>query len=115
MNEQDIEKIKKLKEDRELLDIVDKIIKLQRQIECPDRNGMIDALHDAQQIACDEIVQNLHQQSGAVCSKPWIAFSDSELYKLLPMYQQGLANHGISKVGKSAFEKMWESIAKRPI
>ena len=106
MNDQDFEKIKEMKEIKEYWDIVEKTFKLQRQIENPDRHGMIDALCDAKQIAQTEIVQTIQKEAGKVHSKLWSDFSDQELYYLLPRYQQGLINHGIAKVGKSAFETM---------
>ena len=101
MNEKDIERINKIKDDKEMLDIVEKIIKLQQQIECPDHNGMIEALQDAQRIACNDIIQCIHQQSIGVYSKAWNDFSDHELYHMLPQYIQGLINHGIAKIGNA--------------
>jgi len=112
MNEQDIERINKIKDDKEMLDIVEKIIKLQHQIECPDHNGMIEALQDAQRIACNDIVQSIHQQCGGVYRKAWSDFSDPELYHMLSQYKQGLINHGIAKIGKSELEKLLKTIIK---
>lgn len=114
MNEQDIERINKIKDDKEMLDIVEKIIKLQQQIEHPDHNGMIEALQDAQQIACNDIIQSIHQQSGGVYSKAWSDFSDHELYHMLPQYKQGLINHGIAKIGKGEFERLLKASHKMP-
>ena len=113
MNEQDIERTQKLKDDKEMMDIINKIIKIQHQIDHPDRNGMIEALRDAQQIASAEIVQNMHQQSGYVYSKAWSDLSDYELYSMLPQYQQGLIDHGIAKIGKSELEKAIKSLYKK--
>ena len=98
---------------KELLDIIKKIIKLENQIDKPDRNGMIDALKDAQSVACNEIVQNIQQSSSFFYSKPWVAFSDKELYNMLPQYKQGLINHGIAKIGEGAFEKLLEECFKQ--
>ena len=114
MNEQDIERINKLKDNKEMLDIVEKIIKLQQQIECPDHNGMIEVLQDAQRIACNDIVQSIHQQCGGVYSKAWSDFSDPELYHMLPQYKQGLINHGIAKIGKGEFERLLKASHKMP-
>lgn len=63
MTEKDIKNIKETKDNKELLDIIKKIIKLENQIDKPDRNGMIEALQDAQSVACNEIVQNIQQSS----------------------------------------------------
>ena len=113
MDEKDVERIKKIKDDKEMLDIVEKIINLQSQIENPDRNGMISSLQDAQQIACDKIVQNMYHQSGYVYSKAWSDFSNDELYNMLPKYQQGLIDHGISKIGRGEFEKLLKIIIQK--
>lgn len=114
MNEQDIERINKLKDDKEMLDIVEKIIKLQQQIEIPDRNAMIEALQDAQRIAYKDIIQSIHQQGSDVYSKAWSDFSDLELYHMLPQYKQGLINHGIDKIGKGELEKLLKAWLKMP-
>lgn len=98
----EIESLKEIKDDKELLDIVEKIMKLQCQIEQPDRSGMIDVLRDAQQIASDEIVQNMQQQGEAVYCKPRDELSDNELYHILWSYRQGVINHGIVKMGKAS-------------
>ena len=113
MNEQDIERIKKVKDDKEMMDIIDKIIKIQRQIDHPDRNGMIETLRDAQQIASNEIAQSIHQHGGYVYSKAWSDFSNEELYSMLPKYQQGLINHGIAKFGKGELERLIRSLYKK--
>lgn len=113
MTEQDIKDLKEIKDNEELLDIVEKIIKLEHQMKFPDRNGMIEALSDAQSVACNEIVQNIQQRGGNVCPKPWNAFLDQELYSMLPQYKQGLINHGFAKIGKGAFEKLMEEYSKR--
>ena len=112
-NSERIERVGKIKDDKEMIDIVEKIIKLQYQIEHPDRNGMIEALQDAQQIAFDNIIESIHQQSGGVYSKAWSDFSDSELYHMLPQYHQGLINHGITKIGKGALEKLLQECFKQ--
>ena len=112
MNEQNIERINRIKDDKEMLDIVEKIIKLQHQIEHPDHNGMIEALQDAQRIACNDIIQSLHRQGGGVYHKAWSDFSDLELYHLLPQYKQGLINHGIEKIGKGEFERLLKASLK---
>ncbi len=113
MTEKDIKNIKETKDNKELLDIIKKIIKLENQIYKPDRNGMIDALKDAQSVARNEIVQNIQQSSSFFYSKPWVAFSDKELYNMLPQYKQGLINHGIAKIGKGVFEKLLEECFKQ--
>lgn len=113
MTEKDIKNIKETKDNKELLDIIKKIIKLENQIDKPDRNGMIDALKDAQSVACNEIVQNIQQHGGNVYEKSWDIITNQELYSMLPQYKQGLINHGIAKIGKGAFEKLLEECFKQ--
>lgn len=112
MTEQDIKDLKEIKDNEELLDIVEKIIKLEHQMKFPDRNGMIEALRDAQNIAISEITQNM-QQNGAVCRRSWDSITNQELYSMLPQYKQGLINHGFAKIGKGAFEKLMEEYSKQ--
>ena len=63
-----LKELKEIKSDREMKDIVDKIIDLQRQKLTPDREGMIKALFNAQMLAAPEIVQTTIQSTGAVYS-----------------------------------------------
>ena len=113
MNEQDIKNIKKIKDNNELLDIVEKIIKLEHQMKFPDRNGMIEALQDAQSVACNEIIQNIQQNGGFAYEKSWDSITNQELYSMLPQYKQGLINHGFAKIGKGEFEKLLEECFKQ--
>ena len=113
MTEKDIKNIKETKDNKELLDIIKKIIKLENQIDKPDRNGMIEALQDAQSVACNEIVQNIQKRGGLVYEKSWDSITDRELYSMLPQYKQGLINHGIAKIGKGVFEKLLEECFKQ--
>lgn len=113
MTEQDIKDLKEMKDNKELFDIVEKIIKLEHQMKFPDRNGMIEALSDAQSVACNEIVQNIQQHGGNVYEKSWDIITNQELYSMLPQYKQGLINHGFAKIGKGAFEKLMEEYSKR--
>lgn len=113
MTEQDIKSLKKIKDDKEIFDIIKKIIKINQQILSPDRNGMIEALRDAQSVAGNEIAHNIQQQTGFVCHKSWDSIANRELYSMLPQYKQGLINHGISKIGKGELEKMLEACIKK--
>lgn len=113
MTEKDIKNIKETKDNKELLDIIKKIIKLENQIDKPDRNGMIDALKDAQSVACNEIVQNIQQHGGNVYEKSWDIITNQELYSMLPLYKQSLINHGFAKIGKGVFEKLLEECFKQ--
>lgn len=113
MTEKDIKNIKETKDNKELLDIIKKIIKLENQIDKPDRNGMIDALKDAQSVACNEIIQNIQQHGGNVYEKSWDIITNQELYSMLPLYKQSLINHGFAKIGKGEFEKLLEECFKQ--
>ena len=95
---------KKAKTLKDVEDIIQKINEIQKQIDHPDRNGMIEALRDAQTIALVEIrtIEISQRQPFIV---PAEQFSDQELYNKLFQYRQALITHGAAIVGKEAFEE----------
>jgi len=101
-----LKNIKELKENAELYATVKTIIDLQFQINNPTRIGMLCALQSAQQIAQEEIVNDIQSKGETVVSRPWSDISDRELYKKLPSSQSSLIEHGRKKVGNSLFEKI---------
>lgn len=91
---------------KDVTDAVDKIIKLQKQISQPDRNGMIKALQDAKasaffQISTVEVLQ------GDTIIMPPDDFTDEDLYRKLPQYQQGLEAYCIEKVGTKVYNQIF--------
>lgn len=96
---------KQIEEEKEIMDAIKKIKELQRQQQCPDRNGMISALSDAQQTAPLEIIM-LEKLQGDTQRIPWNYFPDADLYRKLAQYQQGLANYCIGKTGKQLFDEL---------
>lgn len=96
---------KQIEEQKEIVDVIQKIKELQRQKQCPDRNGMISALSEAKQTAPLAITA-LELLQGDNRLMPWNSFSDADLYRKLGQYQQGLTNYCIEKVGKRLFDEL---------
>lgn len=101
-----LKSIKELRDDNELYATVKTIIDLQFQINNPSRIGMLYALQNAQQIAHEEIVNDIQSKGEAVISRPWSDLSDRELYEKLLPHQNSLIEHGRKKVGNGLFEKL---------
>ena len=98
-------KAKDAKDKKDIEDAVKKIAALQKQINNPTRDGMINALSDAQLTAGDEIQQIEHYQ-GDTIPMPWSYFPNQDLYRKLSQYQEGLRQHCIKKIGKKALEDL---------
>ena len=96
---------KQIEEQKEIVDVIQKIKELQRQKQCPDRNGMISALSEAKQTAPLAITA-LELLQGDNRLMPWNSFSDADLYRKLGQYQQGLTNYCIEKIGKQLFDEL---------
>ena len=96
---------KQIEEEKEILDAIQKIKELQRQKQCPDRNGMISALSEAKQTAPLAITA-LELLQGDNRLMPWNSFSDADLYRKLGQYQQGLKNFCIEKIGKQLYDEL---------
>lgn len=88
---------------KDILEAIEKIEKLQAQRQAPNRNGMIDALQDAKNKAPLEITA-LEFSQGDTHWMPFTNFSDADLYRKLLQYQKGLENYCIEKIGKKAFD-----------
>lgn len=101
----EIERREQAKEYKDIIDAIKKIKELQRQQQCPDRNGMISALSEAKQIAPLAITA-LELLQGDNRLMPWDSFSDADLYRKLGQYQQGLANYCIEKTGKQLYDEL---------
>lgn len=99
MDKHDAQTLKEVKE------IIDKIKKLQLQIDHPDRQGMIAALSDAQSTAPMEIRMAEFVQ-GDNTPMMWECFQTPDLYRKLPQYQAGLRARGIAKIGEQAFNRL---------
>ena len=96
---------KQIEDQKEIMDAIKKIKELQRQQQCPDRNGMIFALLDAKQSAPIEITA-LEWMQGDTRLMPWDSFSDADLYRKLAQYQQGLSAYCVEKIGKQFFDEL---------
>lgn len=97
--------VKNLDEQKDILEAIEKIKKLQVQRQAPNRNGMIDALQDAKNKAPLEITA-LEFSQGDTHWMPFANFSDADLYRKLSQYQQGLEAYCIEKIGKKAFDEL---------
>lgn len=96
---------KQIEEQKEIMDAIKKIKELQRQRQCPDRNGMISALLDAKQTA-PLAITTLELMQGDNRWMPFSDFSNEALYWKLGQYQQGLTNYCIEKIGKQYFDEL---------
>ena len=94
--------------EKDIKEAIEKIKKLNKQKEKPDRNGMIEALCDAQSKALREILE-LEWAQGDRVWMPFCNFPDNELYRKLSQYQKGLENYCIGKVGDEEFKKLLEN------
>ena len=97
--------ITNLNDQKDILEAIEKIKKLQAQRQSPDRNGMIDALQDAKNKAPLEITA-LEFSQGDTRWMPFANFPDADLYRKLSQYQQGLEVYCIEKIGKQLFDEL---------
>lgn len=111
MEKFDFEQMKDIKDIEDIADAVKKIVALQKQMNNPTRDGMINALIDARFTAGAEI-QHIEYSQGDTIPTPWVCFSDQDLYRKLNQYQVGLEQHCIKKIGKKAFEEILKKAKK---
>lgn len=95
---------KKAKTLKDVEDTIQKINEIQKQIDYPDRDGMIEALRDAQTIALVEI-RAIEISQRQLFIVPAEQFTNQDLYNKLFQYRQALVTHGAAIVGKEAFEE----------
>ena len=94
---------------KEITDVIKKYNQLEEQRKNPTRDGMLKALQDAQWLAPIEI-KSVEVTQGDVYPMPWTSFTDYDLYRKLPQFQQGLITYCISKYGKDIFEKLLKEL-----
>ncbi len=97
--------VRNSEDQKDILEAVEKIKKLQAQRQTPNRNGMIDALKDAKNKAPLEITA-LEFSQGDTHWMPFTNFSDADLYRKLLQYQPGLEHYCIEKIGEKAFDEL---------
>ena len=105
----DFNPAKKAKDVKDIEDAVKKITALQRQINNPTRDGMINALMDAKFTAGAEI-QQIEYSQGDTILMPWENFSNQDLYRKLSQYQAGLRQHCIKKVGEKTLDELLKTV-----
>ena len=99
------------KEGKEIEELIEKYFKLQDQINNPTRDGMIEALSGAPNVAHQEITMLEHNQ-GDIYPTLWSDFLYNDLYRKLTQYQQGLYIHAVNKLGEEAFKELLKEHAK---
>ena len=96
--------IKDPKELKEIDDFIKAFMKLEAQKRNPTRDGMIDALKDALNVAAVEI-RNVESSRNETTPTPWENIPDNILYAKLSEYQQGLYQHAVNKFGEEQIKK----------
>lgn len=107
-----MENPEKFNDAKEIGELIEKYFKLQAQINNPTREGMIEALSDAKNVAGQEITM-VEQSQGDIYPMPWSNFPYNELHRKLSQYQQGIYNHAANKLGEKAFDKLLEDYTKK--
>ncbi|MBC2857047.1 hypothetical protein H3N56_11450 [Cetobacterium sp. 2A] len=92
---------------KEVMEVIQKINKLQNQIDNPNRTKIIEALREAQVFAPFEI-RMLEIFQGDIKLLPPENFSNDDLYRKLFQYKQGLINYCIQKIGNEAYKSLFE-------
>ena len=92
------------KELKEIEDFTKAFMKLETQKRNPTRDGMIDALKDALNVAPVEI-RNVESSRNETTPTPWENIPDNILYAKLSEYQQGLYQHAVNKFGEEQIKK----------
>ncbi len=95
---------KKAKTLKDVEDAIQKINEIQKQIDHPDRDGMIEALRDAKILAPIEVTATEFAQ-GDTTFTLWEDIPTADLYRKLFQYRKALIAHGIAIVGKEVFEE----------
>lgn len=96
---------------KEIKELIEKYFKLQDQINNPTKDGMIEALSGAQNVAPQEITMLEHSQ-GDIYPTLWSDFPYNDLYRKLTQYQHGLYIHAVNKLGEEDFKKMLKEHVK---
>ena len=89
----EIEDINKIKDKKELNDFLNAFMKLEAQKCNPSRNGMIDALKEALNVAWTDI-KSVEASRGETTPTPWEQIHDKDLYNKLAEYQLGIVIRG---------------------
>ena len=96
---------KHVQDRKDVREAIEKIYKLRKQKQKPDRFGMISALQEAKNKAPIAVMtaERLH---GDIYIMPPEQFTDEDLYRKLSQYEQALTAYCIDKVGKEAFDEL---------
>ena len=113
MENYDFNPAKEAKDVKDIEDAVKKIAALQRQINNPTRDGMINALSDAQSTAGKEI-QQLEYSQGDTIPTPWVCFRDQDWYRKLSQYQDRILDNLVVPITNKAELKTIEEAKSIP-
>lgn len=89
---------------KDILDAIKTIDDIDKQIQNPDRQGMIDVLKEAKKKALFEITL-LEAPLPKSDFKPFEECDPVALYNNLPLYKKGLENYCINKIGEELFNE----------
>jgi len=103
----EIEDINKIKDKKELNDFLNAFVKLEAQKRNPSRNGMIDALKEALNVAWTDI-KSVEASRGETTPIPWEQIHDKDLYNKLAEYQLGMYQYAVKKYGEEVVKKLLE-------
>ncbi len=95
----------------EIKDIMEKsgflkaYIKLEAQTHNPSRDGMIDALKEALNVAWTDI-KSVEVSRGETTPTPWEKIPNDVLFGKLAEYKQGMYQHAVNKYGEEVVKKL---------
>ena len=96
---------KQLQDIKDVREAVEKILKLRKQRQMPDRYGMISALQEARDKAPVAVLIKEWSQGDTKLMPPE-QFTNEDLYRKLSQYEQALEAYCIEKIGKEAFDEL---------
>lgn len=91
---------------KDILDAIKTINEIDKQIQNPDRQGMIDVLKEAKKKALFEITL-IESPLPKSSFKPFEECDPVALYNNLPLYKKGLVDYCINKFGEEMYNKYY--------
>ena len=103
----EIKDINEIKDIKEKEDFIKTFMKLEAQRRNPSREGMIDALKEALNVANCEI-RDVEKSRQEIKPTPWEEIPNEVLFGKLSEYQQGMYHHAVNKFGEEVVKKLLE-------
>ena len=91
-------------DEKNILDAIKTMKEIDKQIQNPDRQGMIEVLKEAKKKALFEITL-LEAHLPKSNFKPFEKCDNDSLYNNLPLYKKGIVNYCINKFGEEVFNE----------